>query len=213
MINYRSSLSMTTRAAAVAALGGLLALSACSPKAGDAETKQNAVKPTYSPTTGVLEKLEYDSNKNGKIDSVAYMQGTKILRLEIDKDEDGTIERWEYYKPDQTLEKVGMSRSNNGKVDTWAYQGADGEVDRIEMATGTGETPNRTEYYVKGAKVRAEEDSNRDGKIDRWETWEGDALTSVSFDTNADGKPDRTITYPGGSATGAKAVVAPKGDK
>ena len=33
------------------------------------------------------------------------MDGARIVRVEIDKDEDGKIDRWEYYGPDQKIEK------------------------------------------------------------------------------------------------------------
>ena len=47
-----------------------------------------------------------------------------FLRIEIDTNEDGKIDRWEYYGPDQKLERVGFSRSNDGKHDAWAFQAA-----------------------------------------------------------------------------------------
>ena len=34
------------------------------------------------------------------------MDGTKFISIEIDKDEDGRVDRWEYYRGDQKLEKV-----------------------------------------------------------------------------------------------------------
>ena len=49
------------------------------------------------------------------------MDGARVVRIEIDKDEDGKIDRWEYYGPDQKLEKVGFSRANDGKEDAWSY--------------------------------------------------------------------------------------------
>jgi hypothetical protein len=50
--------------------------------------------------------------------------------------------------------------------------------------------------------VRAEEDTDADGKPDKWETYGDARLTSVAFDTSHRGVPDRRLTYgPGGSAT------------
>jgi hypothetical protein len=171
----------------------------------------------YDKTTGKLTSITYDSNRNGKIDTWSYMDGARVVRIEIDKDEDGKIDRWEYYTPDQKLEKVGYSRANNGKPDAWAYQGPDGQIAKIELAALTPVGPPglspvaiiRTEYYESGSLVRAEEDTNGDGKIDKWETYKDGAVTSVAFDTTGRGTPDRRLVYgPGGSV---KVEVDPAG--
>ena len=51
------------------------------------------------------------------------------------------------------------------------------------------------EFYEIGALARAEEDTNGDGKPDKWETYRDGALASVELDTNHDGRPDRRLTY------------------
>jgi hypothetical protein len=43
--------------------------------------------------------------------------------------------------------------------------------------------------------VRAEEDTDGDGVIDKWETFESGRLTSVAFDTTHRGSPDRRLIY------------------
>ena len=78
------------------------------------------------------------------------MDGASIVRIEIDKDEDGAIERWEYYDANKRLEKVGTSRANDGKVDTWAYPAADGATARIERSTRRDGRVTRTEFYEGG---------------------------------------------------------------
>ena len=62
--------------------------------------------PEYDPQTGKLRLLKYDSDGNGKVDTVSYMDGSRVVKIEIDKDEDGKVDRWEYYGPDRKLEKV-----------------------------------------------------------------------------------------------------------
>ena len=56
-------------------------------------------KGTSSPSTiltpGACDKVQLDSN--GKVDTVSYMDGARVFRIGIDKDEDGKIERWESY--------------------------------------------------------------------------------------------------------------------
>lgn len=157
------------------------------------ENKQ--VQAEYDKQTGRLSQLTYDSNNNGKPDSFSYMDGTRVLRVEVDKDEDGKIERWEYYGADRKLERLGMSRLNDGKVDAWAYQGADGAVGRIEVSTKRDGKVNRKEFYEKGALVRTEEDTDGNGVTDKWETYSNGAITSVAFDTEGTGRPTRRLVY------------------
>jgi len=156
---------------------------------------QKKIEPTYNKKTGRLELLRYDSNGDGTFDTFSYMDGTRILRIEIDQDGDGRIDRWEYYGPDRRLEKVGFSRAKDGVEDAWSFFDPNGAVERIEISTKRNRVIDRVEHYAKGGLVRAEEDSDGDGRFDKWETYEGERLTSVAFDTARRGTPDRRLIY------------------
>jgi len=178
----------------------LAALSAAA--CGDPETERikKTTLPTYDAKTGKLTELTYDKNKNGRIDTWTDMDGTKPLRSRIDLDEDGKIDRWEYYDDKGGLTKVGFSRKNDGKADAWAYSGADGKVARVEISSTADEKKiDRWEYYEGGALARAEEDADGNGKVDRWETYQNGALKTAAMDENGDGTPDRKLTYDGGT--------------
>ena len=100
-------------AAAMSTLGMSMACS-CAPS-------QEQVQANYDKKTGKLSQLTVMS-KDGKPNITSYMDGTKFLRIEIDTNEDGKIDRWEYYGADQKLERVGFSRANDGIADAWAFQ-------------------------------------------------------------------------------------------
>ena len=168
------------------------------------------IQPVYDKSTGKLQLLKYDSNKNGVVDTWSYMDGARVVRIEIDKDEDGKIDRWEHYGRDQKIEKVGFSRSNDGKEDAWFYYGPDGAVDHIDVSTRRDGKVNRTEHYKNNVLVTAEEDSDGDGQIDKWETYDGDRLASVAFDTQHRGKPDRRLIY--GAVGDARLEIDRAGD-
>jgi len=168
------------------------------------------IQPIYDKATGKLQLLKYDSNKNGVVDTWSYMDGARVVRIEIDKDEDGKIDRWEYYGPNQKVEKVGFSRSNDGQEDAWSYNGSDGKVARIEVSARRDGKVTRTEHYTNEVLVSAEEDSDENGQIDKWETYVGDHLASVAFDTEHRGKPDRRLIYEAGG--GARLEVDRAGD-
>jgi hypothetical protein len=155
----------------------------------------NKLEAIYNQKNGKLEVLKYDSDGDGKFDTVSYMDGTTIVRIEIDRDEDGKIDRWEYYGPGQKLEKVGFSRANDGIEDAWSIIDANGSVSRIEIATKRDGKPNRFEYYVDNVLTRVEEDTDGDGRVDKWETYDGQRLASVAFDVGRRGTPDRRLVY------------------
>jgi hypothetical protein len=168
------------------------------------------IEPVYDKLTGKLQLLRYDSNHNGKVDTWSYMDGARVLRIEIDKDEDGKVERWEYYDTAEKLQKTGTSRGNDGKEDSWIYPGPDGATVRVDVSTKRDGKVTRTEFYEQGALVRAEEDSDADGKLDKWETYDAGRLTSVAFDTVHRGAPDRRLIY--GADGSARLEVDTAGD-
>jgi len=172
----------------VAALGFVAV--ACRPS-----PPNKSIEPVYDKTTGKLQLLKYDASGRGKVDTWAYMDGTRVLRIEIDEDGDGKIDRWEYYTADQKLERTGFSRAGDGKEDAWSYAGPDGSIVRIDLSTKRDGKITRTEYYERNALVRAEEDTDEDGKIDKWETYDAGRLASVAFDTLHRGAPDRRLVY------------------
>jgi hypothetical protein len=181
-----------------AILGFAALLSAC----GGSDTRQGSLQPEYNARTGKLVLLRYDTNGDGHVDILSYMDGARIVRIEVDKNEDGKIDRWEHYQPPgNTLVNVGFSRKNDGIEDAWTYAGPDGTVSRIEISTRRNGQVDRSEFYEKGVMVRVEEDSDGDGKPDKWERYENGRLLSVDVDTTHTGSPNRRMVYlPDGSS-------------
>ena len=60
---------------------------------GDAPRDQH-VQAAYDKTTGKLSQLTVDVSKDGKPNITSYMDGPKFLRIEIDTNEDGRIDRY-----------------------------------------------------------------------------------------------------------------------
>jgi hypothetical protein len=166
----------------------------------DKAQERLGIKPAYDPTTGKLKQLAYDSNHNGTPDTWTDMNGTRPVETRIDRNEDGRLDRWEYYDEKSTLVKVGFSRTDNGKADAWAFSGADGKIQRIEISSvGDDKKIDRWEHYDARGMTAAEEDTNHDGAPDKWETYEAGIVKTAAFDENGDGRPDRRLTYSGGS--------------
>jgi hypothetical protein len=185
-----------------------MALSAAGLSCADAQQRQlqHGIRPSYDETTGRLIQLDYDSNKNGRPDTWTVMNGAKPVLSRIDRNEDGRIERWEFYGDRGELTKVGFSRNGDEEADAWAFPGPDQTVQKIEISSTRDERRiDRWEYYDaarsgpegQGALVRVEQDTDADGKPDMWETYDAGALETVAFDENRDGIADRRLTYKG----------------
>jgi len=161
---------------------------------GSSKETARPLAPVYDSKTGRLQLLAFDSNGNGRVDTWSYMDGQRVVRIEIDQNEDGKIDRWEYYDEQKHLTKVGFSRSDSGKADAWSYAGPDGAVVKLEFAGKDGRIA-RTERYEHEQLVSAEEDTDGDGRIDKWETYSNGRLLTVSFDTQHRGTPERRLVY------------------
>jgi hypothetical protein len=190
----------------------VIATTACSKPATVAE---------YDPTTGKLQKLVFDYTKNGRNETTSYMDGTRIVRVELDLDENGHVERWDFYGPDRRVEKVGLASRNDGVMDSRAYYGPDGTLARIEISTRRDDVFDRTEFYERGTLVHSQDDTDRDGRPDKWDRYEARtdappgepafAITATAFDDSRSGRPERRFVY-GPRGTIARVEVDPDGD-
>lgn len=133
--------------------------------------EKGAYKAFYD-SAGRVDRLEYDSNGDGKTDHVAYYDGTASpRRLEVDSNFDGRVDRWETYDENGGLVSVGTSQKHGDRPDVWTFRGPGGETQRVEI------------------------DSNGDGRVDRWQRWEGPRLLTEDVDSDGDGKPDHRLKY------------------
>lgn len=193
----------------------LLLLAGCSRDTGaKAELDYNA--------DGRLERVFFDANKNGRNESTSLMDGTRIVRVELDWDENGKVERWDFYNDDRSLQKVGLASKNDGVMDSQAFYSPEGVLERIEVSTARDGRFNRVEFYdVSGMLVRSEEDSNGDRRPDKWDTFAPVArpapglpvftIKSSAFDEAGAGKPTRRMVF-GDGGTLDYVEVDPDGD-
>jgi hypothetical protein len=177
----------------------IISVQACAPDPERERIKATS-RATYDPESGRLRELTYDRNKDGVIDTWTKMDGSRVLSSAIDGDQNGKIDRWEYYGDGGRLEKVAIARANDAIADMWLYPGPDGKAARAEIATKPGGSVDRWEWYEKEVLVRAEDDTSGDGRADKWETFEAGRVVTTSFDENGDGRPDRRLTYAAGGA-------------
>ena len=159
----------------------------------------------YDRETGRVRRLSFDFNRNGHNDAVSIMDGTHIDHIELDFDEDGKVDRWDFYLGSPSLQYAGLSRLKDGVMDSRAFYGPAGELVRIEVSTARDGRFNRVEFYDAGTLVRSEEDTNGDGRPDKWETYRPNpdttpneppyVIASVAFDDSGSGTPQRRLVY------------------
>lgn len=138
------------------------------------------VQPAYDRETGRLERITYDRNGDGRVDATTVMDGTAVVRAELDQDYDGRVDRREHYAP-----------AAGGSGETRVLQ-------KVETSTRLDGATTRWELYDGGLLHRVEEDTDGNGRIDKWETWDGGVLRAVALDTTGRGTADRRLVYPAG---------------
>jgi len=171
----------------------------CAACSSSSRSNNAGITPTYDKTSGRLTELAFDSNHNGKVDTWTEMNGPRPLRSRIDRNEDGRIDRWEYYVP--VPPGASAAASPDGR----------NMIDHADEASGPDDRVTRKELYQNGVIQRVEEDTDADGRIDKWEAYREGQLTQVSLDLQGKGFADRRLTYgPDGSVRRVEAD--PDGD-
>lgn len=104
---------------------GLFGASWLSAACGQQTVPSNVV-PQYNRDTGRLTSVQVDRDKDGKFEARAFMDGTRIQRIEIDDNADGKPDRWEYYGPapsgsDSVILRAEEASETTGKICRWEY--------------------------------------------------------------------------------------------
>jgi hypothetical protein len=165
---------LMSRTATILVLLGLTAAGCATPPA------QGRATPVYNHETGKLEQLTSDRDGDGKIDTWAYMDGTRVASLATDRDGDGRPDRREYYLP-----------APDGGGDPQAQH----MIDRAEESNGPDARVTRREFYVHGVLQRVEDDTDADGRADKWEFYDGGRLVRVELDLAGTGVANRRLFY------------------
>lgn len=153
--------------------------------------------PSYDNFSRQLLQLSADQDGDGRFDQWTYLNGNRPLRGEADVDADGRIDRWEYFDADGRVSSIGSASRNDGVEDTWTTTAATatGET-HIASSSRRDRVRDRHSYYKGQTLLRVEEDTNGDGLIDKWDSYEGAVLREVGFDVSfSRGRPDRKALY------------------
>lgn len=150
----------------------------------------NGISPVYNPRTGQLEQLLSDRDHDGRAETRAFMDGAVIKYIEIDRNGDGVPDRWEYYGSESNAAAGGSAATN--------------VIDHAEEANGPDRSITRREFYADGVIRRVVDDTNLDGRPDKWEQYDHGVLVSVELDLVGKGFPSQRLRY---SASGEVTAV------
>jgi hypothetical protein len=159
---------------------------------------------------GRLQRIEYDSNGDGRPDQIARHDGRRRAhRMDVDADFDGRTDRWETYDDEGRLLKVGTAREPGRAPDLWTTPAAPGRPERREHDKDGNGVVERVEIVRDGLVTAVEVDGDGDGRMDRWQRWEQGRLVAEDLDTDRDGAADRTLRYdPRGRVLALEPVAA-----
>jgi hypothetical protein len=145
--------------------------------------------PVYDASSGRLTELSHDRDRDGRYESKAFMDGSRVVRVEIDENADGRPDRFEYYDGVQAAPTPAPAGARA------PAPGDAAPAVRIERSLARDGRVTRWERYEKGELVSVEVDRDGNGAVDRWETYVNGGLATAAFDTRGRGEPDQRLVY------------------
>ena len=113
-------------------------------------------------------EIKIDRNYDGVAERTEiYDEKGLVQRVEADSNNDGKIDEWVYYEKGVAV-KGEKDLNKDAKADTAMIYDTKGVIIRTETDSNSDGKIDEWVYYVSGAPSRAEKDTNHDGKIDTW---------------------------------------------
>ena len=112
--------------------------------------------------------VKIDRNYDGVVDRTEFYDDQGVIqRVEADSDADGKIDEWVAYEKGVAT-KGEKDLNKDGKPDTAMIYDIKGVIVRTETDANGDSKVDEWVYYADGVPVKAEKDTNNDGKVDTW---------------------------------------------
>jgi hypothetical protein len=182
-------------------LGLALFLAACSSAEAEADKAKSPNQgPEKRDTTIVHEPCDgnssdaqkVDVNGDGKPDIIHVMKGGKEVCRIVDLNMDGAVDAFIYYDDQGRERRRESDFDRDGRADEIAIF-ENGQLKLKLRETNFDNKIDTWDYYENGRLVKRERDSDGDGIVDQWWTFNNPSnpkCAVVASDRNADGKPD-----------------------
>ncbi|MFZ2630722.1 MAG: hypothetical protein WA081_10335 [Desulfosalsimonadaceae bacterium] len=155
--------------------------------------------------------IETDADENKFPESVSFYTAEGLTQKDTDADQDGRVDRREYFDPSGRLTKSEEAVDGAAGLNlAWFYDGTGNPARAEKDGDGDGR-PEIWYYYNHGRLSSVREDANHDGRPDLWEEYDAsETIIRQSKDLNADGRPDVTKEFKKPDAvSGSGAVETP----
>ncbi|MFP4040305.1 MAG: hypothetical protein ACLFS7_07155 [Desulfosudaceae bacterium] len=167
--------------------------------AGEKKVKQDTTDDgrvdqiVYFDPRGKIELVEIDSNNDGVMDRYQYYQQETLARVERDTDHDGNLDCQDYFKKGK---RVRQKRLNpDGNVDQ-VIEFNDSEQPQMMKKDTTGSGTFDTFYdFTDGKLASVRRDSNENGVINVRTTYADDKPVKRTVDEDENGRPEQIIFY------------------
>ncbi len=158
----------------------------------------------------------FDANNDGKPEVVIVRDGERIKCRAVYLGKTGRVDMYEYLDGSGKLRRRELAYGEKGLINAVEiYEG--GKLIRREYDTTGLKRVDTVDYFDGAASAsrrtpsRRERDTNADGQIDQWWTWEPGRVR-IEIDRDADGKPDddsRVIMTDTGTGLALASASAP----
>jgi hypothetical protein len=201
---------------------GLLQVAACSSPDASADKAKSPVNPEKRDTrivhepcdTGSAEAVKVDANGDGKPDIIHVMRNGKEVCRAVDLNMDGAMDAFIYYDDQGRERRREQDFDRDGRADEISIF-ENGQIKLKMRETNFDNQIDTWDYYENGRLVRRERDSDGDGIIDQWWSFnnpQNPKCAIVASDRNADGKPDPdSVVDLCGDSYGTVKTPAPSG--
>lgn len=181
--------------------GALACTTACNKDQKDDINAQNAQGakdlPSRARHTNIsregLNSTPADLNRDEKPDQWTLSgAGGKVLRIERDLNFDNIVDVWQYPNEAGVVIEEEMDLDHDRQVDVVVFYREDATVEHKELAIEFKGQFTVFKYYDQTEQLlRVEQDEDADGRMDRWDYYEGKRLARTGWDEDNDGVPDR----------------------
>ncbi len=104
-LRRRAVKAILTFGLVAAVASGVVAYRAGGPY-GDRNDRDPRLRRVYDPVTGKLTVVAFAADGSFRLDHWCYMDGERLLRMDVDDNGDGAVDRREYYGPGERLERT-----------------------------------------------------------------------------------------------------------
>ena len=142
------------------------------------------------PSLAREEIVKRDTNDDGKIDQIAlFDRRGKLIRLKIDSNTDGIMDRCQYYEKGQII-RIEMDTDHDRRIDCRDYFEAGKRTRHERLSSDTSQVVQVIQFDSQERPLKIQKDTTGDGLFDSIYHFKEGMLSSSTRDTDADGKPN-----------------------